>query len=996
VFLNGTKDQPMSERNRPGRARPSVRNSRLPIVELLEDRCLLNAGALDRSFGDFGIVREFSGSTPQVALQSDGKVVLGEIGFDGTTHSYAFLVQRFNANGTVDNSFGTLGSELVTSSEVDNNYTVLVLRALAIQPDSRIVVSGLLINTVTNVNEAVLCRLNSDGTNDNTFGQQGNVIEGLGEFGLTLSDAGALALQPDGRLLIAGSATTSVIPAEFFLERFNSDGSIDKTFGSSGIVATDFPNKVGNDAAGVQALAIEPDGRIVAGGYASIGLEDQFAFARYNPDGTLDVEFHSGLPGRLVIGDTGFNDAVQSLGIQSDGSIVFGGEHDDDQIGHYEQVIGEIGLVSADGKLVNVESDFFPTVVGLFHFSTNIDLQPDGKIVAGSSDASGDGLDGSDSVNQFVLARLNPDLSFDDSFGVSGRVDIGFGDDPSADEISGVVLQPDGDIVAAGISYNGATDLVRALGDAGIFGFTASSVTVNEAAGNVTLAVSRSGGASGAVSISYQTADGTAVAGADYTSTSGTLNFADGQTTQTITVPLIEDGGLEGGSETFSVSLSCDRSDVQLGVSTASVVIQDPDIVMAPLSVTEGAAFTGVVATFVGSNPNADANDYAATITWSNGATSAGIITQIAGPGGVGIGGIGSTSGNLNPPVVSTNEFSVTGTGLYTIPGPGTFTVSITGADTMSATGTITVADAPLTATPLALTVAGGAAFKGPVATFSDANPFAQAPDFTASILWDNGTTSVGTVQGTGPFVVVASHFFPTFKGTHSIVITITDKSASAQVIDPVTDPPKNELFVLNLYQDLLQRSADDSGLAFWTGQLDGGATRLEVVQGIQSSYEYRADLVQSLYARYLHRAADPTGLATFAGVLGAGGTVEEVASLIAGSPEYYQKRGGGTDAGFVNAIYQDVLVRAPDATGQTLFQRALASGASRQQVAQAVLASTEYRQDLVQADYQAYLQRSADPIGLGIFTNALALGNKDEAIAANILASDEFFARLD
>jgi hypothetical protein len=114
-----------------------------------------------------------------------------------------------------------------------------------------------------------------------------------------------------------------------------------------------------------------------------------------------------------------------------------------------------------------------------------------------------------------------------------------------------------------------------------------------------------------------------------------------------------------------------------------------------------------------------------------------------------------------------------------------------------------------------------------------------------------------------------------------------------------------------------------------------------------------------------------------------------------AGSPEYYRKRGGGTDAGFMSAIYQDALVRAPDATGQTIFLHALGSGASGQHVAQAVLTSTEYRQDLVQADFQAYLQRSADSVGLQIFTTALAQGNRDETIAAYILASDEFFSKM-
>src|SRR5258707_5258062 len=119
-----------------------------------------------------------------------------------------------------------------------------------------------------------------------------------------------------------------------------------------------------------------------------------------------------------------------------------------------------------------------------------------------------------------------------------------------------------------------------------------------------------------------------------------------------------------------------------------------------------------------------------------------------------------------------------------------------------------------------------------------------------------------------------------------------------------------NQQFVNDVYRVLLQRSADSTGLAFWTGQLDQGLTSTQVVQAIEGSLEYRIDAVASMYQSFLHRTVDNSGLAVFTTALGAGSTVEQVQGVILGSAEYFQTRGGGTNAGFLSAIYQDTLQR--------------------------------------------------------------------------------------
>jgi hypothetical protein len=210
-----------------------------------------------------------------------------------------------------------------------------------------------------------------------------------------------------------------------------------------------------------------------------------------------------------------------------------------------------------------------------------------------------------------------------------------------------------------------------------------------------------------------------------------------------------------------------------------------------------------------------------------------------------------------------------------------------------------------------------------------------------------------------------------------------------------VVDPTPTELYVMQLYQDLLGRAADSASLESWSGQLDTGTSRTQVALAIAHSQEYRQDEVQALYAHYLYRNADPAGLAAFTQVLANGGTLEQVAAEIVASPEYYQNRVGSTNVGFLAALYEDALGRPIDPTGEAFFSQGLAGGASRSQVAAALFASTEYRQDLVEGYYQSFLHRRADAAGLTSFVEALASSTPDEAVQATILGSEEFFTKL-
>jgi len=213
--------------------------------------------------------------------------------------------------------------------------------------------------------------------------------------------------------------------------------------------------------------------------------------------------------------------------------------------------------------------------------------------------------------------------------------------------------------------------------------------------------------------------------------------------------------------------------------------------------------------------------------------------------------------------------------------------------------------------------------------------------------------------------------------------------------LQPTVPGGANARFVDLLYQDFLNRQADPAGLAFWTSQMDNGMSRAQVAAGIQSSLEFQTITVQSAYQQFLQRAADPAGIAFWTNFLQQGHTVEQLDAGIVGSAEYFQTRGGGTDSGFLTALYQDALGRAVDPAGQNFFAPQLAGGVTRTQVAGEVFASAEFGQDLVTSDYRQLLNRSPDNAGLAFFTNALASGLTDQQITALMAGSDEFFARL-
>ena len=258
-------------------------------------------GTLDSSFGSGGKVITPLGKgndlSNALALQTDGKIiVVGK--YRLASGNDAGAVVRYNVDGTLDTSFGTDGIAV----------GALFIRAVAIQPNGKIVVAG----DIDTVKYAVVQRFNGDGTQDNSFGSGSTTIISSG-FGLT-DQAFSVAIQANGKIVVAGNVQTGGAP-DFTFVRLNADGSFDSTFGTSGMVSF----SVGvNDTP--YSVAVQANGKIVAAGAS----DSDIAVVRLNANGSLDSSFDGdGIVKTHIIG---FGSAgAFDLALQPNGKIAVAG-----------------------------------------------------------------------------------------------------------------------------------------------------------------------------------------------------------------------------------------------------------------------------------------------------------------------------------------------------------------------------------------------------------------------------------------------------------------------------------------------------------------------------------------------------------------------------------------------------------------------------------------------------------------------------------------------
>lgn len=393
-------------------------------------------GSLDTSFGSGGTVFSSqlspSDASSALARQADGKLVVA---------GRNFAAMRFNADGSVDTGFGVAGkaSAVFAAGSTDE------ARGVAVQADGRIVVVG---HSRTGVSASgrdfALARFHSDGSLDTSFGTAGLVRT---DFNAELDEAQAVAIQADGKIVVAGNSRTSVTAkSTFALARYNVDGSLDTTFGSAGKVTFDLS---GGTSLG-RSLAVQPDGRIVVAGSATLAnsaVLDQTGVARFDAAGRIDASFGTG--GTVLIAMQGGDHVV----VQADGKLLLPGS-----VAPTPFTPRDFALVrlNADGR---TDTGFGSSGTASVDFGGTEDraraavVQADGRIVVVGSRF--DPLVPFSAGFDFALARFDATGQIDASFGAGGRLTLDFFAGP--DIATSVLVQPDGRLVVAGSARSGNT-----------------------------------------------------------------------------------------------------------------------------------------------------------------------------------------------------------------------------------------------------------------------------------------------------------------------------------------------------------------------------------------------------------------------------------------------------------------------------------------------------------------------------------------------------------
>jgi uncharacterized delta-60 repeat protein len=998
----------------------------------------MNGGALDPTFGTGGLLTTgltYSGLNSGV-VQPDGKVVLAGLSQGATS---AFSVGRILTSGPMagqlDPSFGVGG---IAQAHFAATSTDVATDA-AIQSDGKIVVGGITNADSFGINIFGIVRFNTDGTLDTSFGVNGFATI---TFQNTTDNEqlSRIAIQNDGRIVVAGTRTLPQGTA-ILVGRLNSDGTQDSNFFANAranfsFSATITGGQVSGDTNAITGLVIQPNNQIVMTGFTNltgdrkqIGTTNSYIAMRFNSlDGTLDTTFGiSGLQITDFFGaDTnesflGSNDTAHAAVLLPNGNVAVAGQTMFGGGGGLNFALAQYtsgGILDRTYNLDGLNSTDFATnfALAVQDAANSIVLQSDGRLVlAGTSTRNG--------TSGFALLRYNTDGSLDQNFGVHGQVVTNFSQG-SNDVIDDLFLLPDGSLFAAGTSNGTFAEAHYLQQSSSSFQFSSPVFSVVENAGTATLTVTRTGNLNSPATVQFATSDSTAHAGMDYTTASGPLNFAANQSSASIQVTITDNAQIL--NKTFNVTLSS---------PTGGALLGNPGIAQVLIT----AATSGQVQ-FSSTSYTVAENGGSATITVlrSPGSTTAATVnfmtsdnTAVAGTNYRAISGslpfgIGQTSATFTIPILDTMDTTArtvnltltnaTGTALGS---PTTAVLTITGhlpGNLQFNPSSYFVAE---NAGKVTLTVMRIGAFDVPATVqFATSDGTAQAgTNYTAM----SGTLVFGAGQQSAAFTIpiLDDGVFQTPNKQFNVTLSnaggngILGGLTTAVVTIGEKDGNANQNFVAQAYEDLLQRPVDQAGLAYWVGLLNNGATRQQVAFGIQSSQEYRQLEVQQLYQQYLHRSADASGLNTFTSMLASGGTVENVAAALVGSQEYFLNRGSGTNGGFLNALYQDALLRNIDASGLATFSQMLAGGADRGQVAAAIFGSTEYRQDLVSGYYTRFLRRTVDDSGLNLFVNLLAAGAQgqqpifvsdpqnhlhaftDEAAIAVIVGSQEYLNRL-
>lgn len=383
--------------------------------------------AFNRPYGYAIYGHDVSDSASASAIQPDGKIVLAGSAFNGV-HSNLLII-RLNGDGSMDGSFGNKGA--ATYGNGYDNYGF----AMTVRSNGKILVAGCSYNGRNY--DVLLVQFNSNGTLDSTFGTGGVVsyTSGVNNFGY------ALSVQLDGKIVVAGQ-THNGMNYDVLLLRFNSNGTLDGTFGKAGVVAYDS----GNNDYGC-ALSIQQDGKIVVAGITFNGINNDVLLLRFNTSGTLDTTF--GKAG-VATYDSGRDDSGLAVALQQDGKIVVAGSTfngvDSDVLllrfntsGTLDRAFGKAGVVTYNHNCNE--------------YAVAVAMQPDGTIVVASNCFN-------DTNYSAIVLTYNGDGTLCGSYGVGCTIATVIG---GYAFVNALALQQDGKILISGARVaKGEIDLFAA------------------------------------------------------------------------------------------------------------------------------------------------------------------------------------------------------------------------------------------------------------------------------------------------------------------------------------------------------------------------------------------------------------------------------------------------------------------------------------------------------------------------------------------------------
>lgn len=404
------------------------------------------SGTLDVSFGNQGKATATFQPPEDVGrkavIQADGKIV--QAGYSvveaAYPYKYAMALVRYNTNGVLDSTFDQDGKiTTIVTGYNDEAYD------LAIQQDGKIVVAG---DSYDKSSESggtsrfTIVRYNNDGTLDSTFNKNGKVTTSIGNAD---DVAYTLAIQSDEKILVAGFSTQQQ-GTDFALARYNTDGSLDKSFSTDGKVTT----PIGSGNEGVFSITLQPDGKILAAGFSFNGSDYDFALVRYNTNGSLDKSFGGDGKVTTAIGDA--DDPCFSVALQKDGKIVAAGYLVENGHGHFALV-----RYNVDGSL---DKSFgnegkVKTILGMGNdLGSSVAIQADGKIVVAGTSDNGNNRD-------FAVVRYDTNGIIDNSFDGDGKVFTDF--DNSDDDVASLVFTKDGKMLVAGTTHLSTTSTPQSI-----------------------------------------------------------------------------------------------------------------------------------------------------------------------------------------------------------------------------------------------------------------------------------------------------------------------------------------------------------------------------------------------------------------------------------------------------------------------------------------------------------------------------------------------------